>query len=201
MAISEKIFEKFNYYVNKSNSILELGDQSFENECVRKFNLKYSIVKDFCEDLKKLHVSIDITGRNRSLIYDLNNEIIDINDVYDLVTNFGTTEHIEPNQYEPFKHIHNLCKIGGDMIHEVPVENNWVGHCKFYYNENFFETLAKENNYDINEMFRINYPNDGDLLFVSLKKQDYDFKINRKLLQSNLIISNISINIPQYWKS
>lgn len=202
MAISEKIFKKFTSYVNKSNSILELGDQEFTNECMNYFNLKESvrIVKKFCESLNKTHISIDITGRNGSLPLDLNKETLEISSTFDLITNFGTTEHIEPNQYYPFKHIHNLCKINGLMIHEIPVIGHWPGHCRFYYDEKFFEVLAKENDYDIIEMNRINYEKVGDLLFVCLKKKQKDFRIDKNLFLSLIKTSNIPVNIPEYWK-
>jgi hypothetical protein len=118
---------------------------------------------------------------------------------FDLVTNFGTTEHIEPNQFEPFLHIHNLCKVGGIMIHEVPVFGHWPGHCRYYYDENFFLYLSEKNNYDILEMERINYGSVGDLIFVAMKKNSNSFLSEKKELELNVKVSDMEINIPQYW--
>lgn len=202
MAISEKVFKNFIFYLEKCNSLLELGDQTFTNECMEFFKLKDShrVVKNFCESLNKKHTSIDITGRNGSLPIDLNKEHLEISDKFDLVSNFGTTEHIEPDQYYPFKHIHDLCEVEGLMIHEVPVVGHWPGHCKFYYDEHFFDLLAKVNDYDIIEMNRITYGGVGDLLFTVLRKKQEEFKIDRNLFLSSIKTSNITINIPEYWK-
>jgi hypothetical protein len=205
MAISQNIFEKFNHYLDGVDSVLELGNQTFVNECVTKYNTilngynHTTPVKKYVESKNKKHVSIDITGLDESLPFDLNSDtILDIGE-FDLVTNFGTTEHIEPNQFEPFFHIHNLCKVGGIMIHEVPVFNHWPGHCRYYYDENFFLYLSKKNNYDILEMERINYGSVGDLIFVALKKTNPSFLSEKKELELNIKISETEINIPQYW--
>lgn len=207
MAISQNIFEKFNQYLIKSKKVLELGNQTFTNECIVSYNNELNgfthttPVKKYCKMKNIIHTSIDITGLDESLPYDLNKSEIPLNSKFDLVTNFGTTEHIEPNQYEPFLHIHNLCSVDGVMIHEVPVVGHWDGHCKYYYDENFFNYLSEKNNYTILEMFRVNYPGPGDLIFVSLKKNDDSFfKCEKNELENNIKVSNIEINIPEYWK-
>lgn len=205
MAISQISFSDFKQYVQKSSSILELGNQTFVNECILKFKTELNEfnnltpVKKYVESLGKTHVSIDITGLDGSLPFDLNNEKISDIGVFDLVTNFGTTEHIEPNQYEPFLHIHNLCKIGGIMLHEVPVKGGWDGHCKFYYDDNFFIELANENNYEILEIKKNNY-DVGDLIFVALQKKNNFFNSKKVILESRIHVSSIPINIPEYWK-
>lgn len=207
MAISALIFNDFNKYLNECNSILELGNQLFTNECLSKYDTflngftNTTPVKKYCENLNKQHVSIDITGYDESLPIDLNNEIISISDQFDLITNFGTTEHIEPNQYEPFLHIHNLCKIGGVMIHEIPVVNHWIGHCRYYYDERFFEKLAKDNNYLILEMKRVSYPNDGDLIFVAMQKTSEKFNSQKEDLEKFIFKTDVAVNIPEYWKN
>lgn len=205
MAISQLSFQSFKQYLEKSDSVLELGNQTFVSECINKFSLELrdftnlTPVKRYVESLNKKHVSIDITGLDGSLPYDLNN--LDLPNIgeFDLVTNFGTTEHIEPNQYEPFKNIHKFCKLNGVMIHEVPAVGGWNGHCKFYYDENFFLQLADENNYEIIELKRNTYEV-GDLLFAALRKAGNDFKSSKSSLESKIHISNIEINIPEYWK-
>lgn len=206
MAISELIFKDFKKYIDSSESILELGNQTFTNECIEKYQEELSgfnhqtPVKKYCELNNKKHVSIDITGLDNSLAIDLNESTIPINEQFDLVTNFGTTEHVEPNQYEPFLHIHNLCKINGIMIHEIPTPNNWIGHCKYYYDERFFNKLCEDNNYTLLEMKRIKYDRDGDLIFVAMKKNSENFNSEKKDLESFIFNSDIEINIPQYWK-
>jgi hypothetical protein len=205
MAISQLSFQSFKKYLEKSNSVLELGNQTFVRECINEFSSELmgftnlTPVKRYVESLNKKHVSIDITGLDNSLPYDLNTLGLPYLGEFDLVTNFGTTEHIEPNQYEPFKNIHEFCKTNGVMIHEVPAVGGWNGHCKFYYDENFFIQLAHENNYEIIELKRNTYEV-GDLLFAALRKTVNDFKSSKSSLESRIHISNTEINIPEYWK-
>ena len=206
MAISQLIFDRFQKYISQSESILELGNQTFVNECITKYSdiLKgfnnNTPVKKYVESLNKKHISVDITGFDESIPLDLNLPKIEYLGEFDLVTNFGTTEHVEPNQFEPFLHIHNFCKIGGIMIHEIPVFGHWIGHCKFYYDEEFFYYLANKNKYDILEMSRINYQNDGDLIFVALKKNNKEFMSEKDELENHIKISKEKIKIPEYWK-
>ena len=63
---------------------------------------------------------------------------------FDLITNFGTSEHVS-DQYMCFKNIHRLTRLNGLMYHIVPRIGNWTGHCPYYYDVDFFESLAKAN--------------------------------------------------------
>jgi hypothetical protein len=96
------------------------------------------------------YASIDFNGEHGSLRFDLNRNITtsyNYNDVFDLVTNFGTSEHCF-NQFEVFRNIHNLCKVNGYILHTVPTQG-WGNHCFFRYDKNFFEDIAAANNYQI----------------------------------------------------
>ena len=66
---------------------------------------------------------------------------------FDIVTNFGTTEHIF-DQSNCFQVIHNLTKVGGHMVHFLPTAGYFF-HCLYKYDPKYFILLAKENNYDI----------------------------------------------------
>lgn len=72
---------------------------------------------------------------------------------FDVVTNFGTTEHIL-NQYNTFQFIHDCVRPGGLMIHQLPMEG-WSDHCLVKYNPKFFFLLAIANDYSLVD-FRIN---------------------------------------------
>jgi hypothetical protein len=76
---------------------------------------------------------------------------------YDLVTNFGTTEHVV-NQLNAFKIIHDLTAPGGVMIHELPAQGQ-IDHGFFAYNPKFFHKLELSNLLR-NAVFRL--PLDGD---------------------------------------
>jgi SAM-dependent methyltransferase len=64
---------------------------------------------------------------------------------YDLVTNLGTTEHVL-NQLNAFKAMHDLCRPGGLMIHDLPA-GGYLTHGFFLYSPKLFWQLAKANNY------------------------------------------------------
>ena len=146
----------------------------------------------------KEYKCIDINGELDSINLDLNKEH-KFKKQYDLVTNFGTTEHIF-NQYTCFKNIHNLTKVKGHMIHGVP---SFVhkGHGFYKYDEVLFRDLAKANGYLIrniwfcsNDKFyqKENIPNEDILIFCIFKKiRDSKFvmpiqgKYSRKVIKES----------------
>ncbi len=151
----------------------ELGDQLIRDE----YN-KTIIAKEYFEFNGFKHTSIDINGKNGSLVFDLSKPIIDetlINN-FDIVTNFGTSEHVE-NQYECFKNIHNLCKKDGLFIHAVPEIGSWIGHCKYYYSSIFFERLREVCNYEIMSEYVIEvYGNKtNDVCVAMIKNENNNF--------------------------
>ena len=121
------------------------------------------------------HTSIDLNGREDSLVIDLRYPITDSE--YDLVNKFdfildiGTAEHID-NQYMAFKNIHNMSKVGGIFIHTLPREKYWMGHCKYKYNLKFFEDLASYNDYEILEL---KIDDEKDILCSIRKTEPIDF--------------------------
>ena len=94
--------------------------------------------------------SIDADGKRDSLVLDMNEIILEkhqFNKTYDLVTNFGTTEHIF-NQKNAFENIHNLTAKNGYIFHILPFEG-YLNHCYYNYHPNFFYDIALHNNYEI----------------------------------------------------
>lgn len=69
---------------------------------------------------------------------------------YDLVTNFGCTEHIA-NQLNAFKAIHDLAKPGALMVHVVPSQG-FFDHGLLNYTGKFFWRLAEFNDYRLIDM-------------------------------------------------
>jgi hypothetical protein len=63
----------------------------------------------------------------------------------DIVTNLGTTEHVA-NQLNAFRAIHDLLKIGGVAIHQVPF-TGMLNHGLFNYHPKFFFSLTVNNRY------------------------------------------------------
>lgn len=103
---------------------------------------------------KKINInkycSIDMNGLFGSYEFDLNYNIKDkyqFTNQFDLITNFGTTEHLI-NQGLAFENIHNLCKKNGLMIGIIPFQGAY-NHGFINYQPIFFEELARVNDYEI----------------------------------------------------
>ncbi|MBT4889781.1 MAG: hypothetical protein HON65_09535 [Rhodospirillales bacterium] len=93
---------------------------------------------------------IDAIDLHGALNFDLNldlNATYGFDDQFDLVTNFGTTEHCF-NQYACFKSIHDTCLEGGMMLHSVPI-SGYPNHGFFAYQPRFFADLAAANGYEL----------------------------------------------------
>jgi hypothetical protein len=130
-------------------SVIELGNQRFTAQ--RLFNADST--KAFYENRGFKYHAIDVNTERDSIIMDLNYDIEEkygYKEQFDLVTNIGTTEHIF-NQFTCFKNVHNLCKVGGVMYHQLPF-TPWINHGFFNYNPIFFNALAYANGYEI-ELF------------------------------------------------
>lgn len=144
-----------------SNSVIELGSQHLStagadvalviNNLAPESTIKESDIKDARDVYKALgfpnYKCIDTDGRHDALYLDLNEDIHKkgLNEQFDLVTNFGTSEHCF-DQYHCFMNIHNLCKDGGMIIHIVPMHGG-LNHGFFNYHPDFFFSLAAANNY------------------------------------------------------
>lgn len=103
--------------------------------------------------------SIDATGAQGSLVYDLNRDLradYGFTDTFDVVTNLGTAEHCF-NQYQVFKNMHDVCKPGGLMVHQAPCAGN-VNHGFYNYHPRLFADLAAANQYKILRLdFTVDY--------------------------------------------
>jgi hypothetical protein len=145
----------------RGGKVLELGlqDMFIPNEKLSKvLNTELSILKP--SDLFSFfgyedHKSIDGQTKNPTCYpLDLNN-IVDSKVVAelksDLVTNFGTSEHVF-NQMNVFRNIHEFCAKDGVMIHCVTTLGN-VQHGYFNYQPRMFYELALANNYEILAMY------------------------------------------------
>jgi SAM-dependent methyltransferase len=90
--------------------------------------------------------SIDIDGKFGAHRYDLNKPI-NLDGVYDFVTNHGTTEHCF-DQAECFRTIHRACRPEGLMVHCVPFRG-YDRHCFYLYKPELFYDLAEANRYEM----------------------------------------------------
>lgn len=180
----------------KGLQMLELGNQLVKNEFMgRQYTPHVSAEtgKEYYRSRGLEHTSIDLNGEDGALALDLSQPLpADIpRGKYDVITNAGTTEHIEPlaSQYDCFKTIHDLTKLNGLMIHFVPgpkelkTSGYWKFHCNNYYPMEFFELLSRENGYRIVHQTLME-----DLITVCLEKTvDKEFMSDRALLCSPIV--------------
>jgi len=105
------------------------------------------LARDFWTWLGFDYASVDIDGSPGSIPLDLNYDSAPDPTLgkYQLVTNFGTTEHVA-NQLNAFKIIHDLAALNGVMIHHLPMQG-MLNHGLVNYNPKFFWMLARSNGY------------------------------------------------------
>lgn len=146
----------------KNLKMLELGDQLI----LPDDGIDELTGKEYFTNLGYDHISVDINGLHGALVKDLTKEedFSQWNNYFDVITNAGTTEHVEPfeKQFTCYKILHECAKLGAAIVHLVPdvkvrdETGAWFRHCKFYYSSEFFEMLASENGYEILENTVIN---------------------------------------------
>jgi hypothetical protein len=98
--------------------------------------------------------ALDIFEAERTTLFDLNVDAPGkaLAGRFDLVTNFGTTEHVI-NQLRCFRTMHELARVGGILYHDLP-HGGFPDHGYFHYTPRFFEDLARANDYAV-EALRI----------------------------------------------
>lgn len=122
----------------KGFSVCELGDQGMCGPTKR-------LAKDwYAERGCGRYVSIDGNGRG-TLTADLNLPIA--LDPFDLVTDFGTGEHIF-DQAQVWRTMHGLTKPGGYIAFDRPGQG-YQKHCFYLTNEGLFHDIAAANDYAI----------------------------------------------------
>jgi hypothetical protein len=105
--------------------------------------------RDFWTWLGFDYAAVDFDGSPGSIPLDLNFDPAGASHVgkYQLVTNFGTTEHVA-NQLNAFKIIHDFAEVGGLMVHALPMQG-MLNHGLVNYTPKFFWMLARSNGYRV----------------------------------------------------
>lgn len=143
----------------KGKRVCQLGNvalrESAKNYIVENYDLQGGGAGGLSGHLERIGFDvtiIDIGGKRKVLPLDLGLPIEDESLIgsFDLVIGYALIEHIE-NQYELFKNIHKLCKVGGIVILNCPFTGSYVGHGTWTYNFEFFSTLFKECKYKIHD--------------------------------------------------
>lgn len=125
----------------KQFAVCELGDQWVTYE------QPHRLAKEFFESLGcGRYESIDANGRG-TITFDLNRKWHGKHGEFDLVTDFGTGEHIF-NQAEVWRTMHVLAKPGGYLVFDHPSQG-YEGHSFYRLDECVFRDLAAANAYTI----------------------------------------------------
>ncbi len=90
--------------------------------------------------------AIDLNGTEAAWRHDLN-QPLPISETFDVVTNFGTSEHVF-DQAQLFRSVHELTRPGGFMLHALPHQGG-PDHGFYNYHPTFFHDLAAANGYRV----------------------------------------------------
>ena len=123
-----------------------INDQYIDNLLINKF--KANSVK-----------SIDNSSfEGADIIHDMNKPMENLNEKFDTVIDFGTSEHIF-NVAQNLNNISKLCKINGIILHSLPANNN-CGHGFWQFSpELFFSLYSEVNGFSETEIFVFNTHN------------------------------------------
>jgi hypothetical protein len=137
---------------------------------------------------------VDMTGENGSMKLNLSTEVL-VEKQYDLLTNFGTSEHVS-NQYMCWKNIYTLCKKDGFVISEIPERGSWKNHCQFYVEKSFFHTMSNE--FEIVFMKQIPYRGQGNNLFCILRKKNDSWTLSESDFMKTVYIDPLFKDTQSY---
>jgi hypothetical protein len=121
--------------------IAELGNQYVKGWGAGRTSAKQLFVLTGAE-----HVSFDLNGRSGARQVDLGEPLVDetLYEHFDVVTNYGTSEHVASNdlaQFYCFRNIDYLCRVGGVIVCYVPAVD-CSRHGAYHYTPEFFRSLA-----------------------------------------------------------
>ena len=136
-------------------TVLELGNKT------TKRGIPY---RDWYIDQGCEYTSVDWNGRDGALKLDLQKPLN--LGTFDLVTNFGTTEHVE--KQEPcWNNVHESVKVGGKFINHTPRPGHMINHGFWHPSLEWFEEFAGINDYKIEVLEKDNSINHARLVKIS----------------------------------
>jgi hypothetical protein len=177
MGIHDKSFAVLEWYFShfpNTHSVLELGSQNFYQNYGE---VKYGMYGDKYYKVKgvKHYECIDINGENNAHKWDLSKPVEPFG-AYNLVTDFGTQEHISFScdmtaLYNCWTTKYYACS--SHIISANPKTNNWAYHGAYYFTMDFYRVLARLTNMKIlrlEEQFAMGNDIDGWEIMCVLEK-------------------------------
>jgi hypothetical protein len=118
-------------------TVLELGNKT------TKKGIPY---RDWYVDQGCEYTSVDWNGKDGALKLDLQ---LPLNlGSFDLVTNFGTTEHVA-KQIPCWKNVHEAVVLGGKFVNHTPRPGRMIHHGFWHPSKEWFEEFAAKNGYEV----------------------------------------------------
>ena len=112
-----------------------------------------------------------------NIIWDMNNELQNINKQYDTIIDFGTSEHIL-NINQNLNNISKLCKIRGRIIQCLPA-NNQCGHGFWQFSAQLFFSLYDESNgYKSTKLYLIDSYDDKNYWHIKKQPKNERLELN-----------------------
>lgn len=132
-------------------SVLELGDQFLTYTPTR------ILARDFFDMIGcGNYVSLDGNGQNGAFPHDLNLKLdrraLSFPGPFDVVTDFGTGEHVF-DQAQVWRTIHGLMPPGGLFVFDRPSQG-YPEHCYYRFDECLYRDVAAANGYEIIHLAR-----------------------------------------------
>lgn len=142
-----------------------------------------AFVGELFEKAGMRYASFDIAAGYRTTILDLNHAALPpvLEGRFDLVLNFGTTEHIL-NQLNSFKVMHDATRVGGYIHHSLPAIG-YVNHGYVTYTGRCFFDVAGFNEYELVACW-FDGPSGGASIFESLESYRVYFPVLGKALKT-----------------
>ena len=162
--------------------MLELGNQQMychpaipEGSAAKEWFKAHGVIQ---------HVSIDLNGLLGALPMDLSQPIEkpEFNNAFDIVTDFGTSEHVGKNLIDLYHcraNCHRWCRPLGIMIFMNPKTGHWPGHGYHCFTLQHYHALAKACRYVALEVSEApscgNYINGWQIHAALWKQEDAPF--------------------------
>jgi hypothetical protein len=131
------------------------------------------------------YTSIDLSGENGSLQFDLARPMPAYLNTYDLLCDIGTGEHVGIDGhfeweafYQFWKNKHDLCRIGGIIFSENPETGSWPQHGFQWLSKKLYWELCSWSDYELLECDRVaamGNTTDGWNVYAIMKKRGYNF--------------------------
>jgi hypothetical protein len=154
--------------------------------------------KTYFESLGYEHISLDWNGDWGSLVRDLRKPLWEEFGTFDMVSNIGTTEHVTGDktisdymaQTAVWENIHRMTKVDGTYVGHTPYHNgkSWWWHGDWYPTEEFYETFAAWNDWQIERLYRERRPPFELLCCRMVKLRELDtVRVPLDLIHHNVI--------------